>query len=114
MIEQPFPTSQRELVRAARGTATQSAFAKLLGVDRTCLSRYESEKLGAPTHVVNYCLKSVAERVCPGATESSDVQQALMHARRAVDTLERAAKTETRRPVRRRAKSAKKKSASKA
>jgi DNA-binding XRE family transcriptional regulator len=114
MVEQLFPTSQRELVRAARGTATQAAFAKLLGVDRTCLSRYESEKLGAPTHVLNYCLKSVAERVRPGAAESSDVQQALTHARRAVDTLERAAKTETRRPVRRRAKSAKKKTASKA
>jgi DNA-binding XRE family transcriptional regulator len=103
MIELLFPSSQRELLRAARGTATQAAFAKLLGVDRTCLSRYESEKLGAPTPVLNYCLKSVAETMHPGATASSDVQQALAYARRAVDTLERVAKTETRRPTHKRA-----------
>lgn len=99
MIELPFPTSQRELLLAARGTATQVAFAKLLGVDRTCLSRYESEKLGAPTPVLNYCLKSVAEMMYPGSTASSDVQQALAYARRAVDTLERVTRTESRRPT---------------
>ena len=114
MVEHLFPTSQRELLRAARGTETQAAFAKLIGVDRTCLSRYESEKLGAPTSVLNYCLKSVAERTRPGVAESSDVQQALVHARRAVDTLERAAMTETRRPADRRSKPAKKKSGHKA
>jgi len=102
MIELPFPSSQRELLRAARGSATQAAFAKALGVDRTCLSRYESEKLGAPTSVLNYCLKSVAETMYPGAIASSDVQQALTYARRAVDTLERVAKTEVRRPTRKR------------
>lgn len=55
-----FPTSQGELIKRARGEKTQSAFAKELGVDRTCLSRYESEKLGASTKVLNYCLRAIA------------------------------------------------------
>lgn len=57
----PFPTSQRELIRAARANSTQSEFARSLGVDRSCLSRYENEALGAPTSVINACLRKVAQ-----------------------------------------------------
>lgn len=56
-----FPTSQRELIRAARANSTQSEFARSLGVDRSCLSRYENEALGAPTSVINACLRKVAQ-----------------------------------------------------
>lgn len=56
----PFPTSQGELIRAARADSTQTEFARTLGVDRSCLSRYESEALGAPTSVINACLRKVA------------------------------------------------------
>lgn len=88
MIEDHFPASQRELLKAARGADTQAAFAKKLGVDRTSLSRYESEQIGAPTGVLNYCLKAVANQLQTGQT--SAVQRALMLVRRAADTLERA------------------------
>ena len=93
-----FPTSQRELLIAARGASTQAEFAKRLGVDRSCLSRYESEQLGAPTSVLNYCLKAVAE-LYSGAEGATAVQQALAHVRRAADTLEQAAKSESHRPA---------------
>ncbi|BDU18098.1 transcriptional regulator [Lysobacter auxotrophicus] len=91
-----FPTSQRELLIAARGGATQAEFAKRLGVDRSCLSRYETEQLGAPTSVLNYCLKAVAE-LHLGVENGSGVQLALAHVRRAADTLEQAAKNEAQR-----------------
>jgi len=93
-----FPTSQRELLIAARGTATQAEFAKRLSVDRSCLSRYEREQLGAPTSVLNYCLKVVAE-LHTGVEGASIVQQALTHVLRAADTLEQAAKSEKHRPA---------------
>lgn len=89
MIKQ-FPTSQGELIKLARGEKAQSTFAKELGVDRTCLSRYESEKLGAPTKVLNYCLRAIAAHISPGAEEDQPVQQALAQIRQAVDFLERA------------------------
>jgi len=88
-----FPTSQGELIKFARGEKAQSAFAKELGVDRTCLSRYESEKLGAPTKVLNYCLRAIAAHMGPSA-DGQPLQQALDHVRQAVDFLERAAKSQ--------------------
>lgn len=97
-----FPTSQRDLLIAARGTATQAEFAKRLGVDRSCLSRYEREQLGAPTSVLNYCLKAVAE-LHLDVENGSGVQLALAHVRRAADTLEQAAKNEAHHPGTRRA-----------
>lgn len=96
-----LPTSQRELLIAARGPSTQADFAKRLGVNRSCLSRYESEQLGAPTSVLNYCLKAVAE-LHSGVEGASIVQQALTHVRRAADTLEQAAKSEPHRRANRR------------
>lgn len=67
------------------------AFARVLNVDRTCLSRYESEKLGAPTRVINYCLARVAAL---GGSDSpaSDIDRALLLAKEAVQSLERVQK----------------------
>lgn len=89
-----FPTSQGELIKLARGAKAQSTFAKELGVDRTCLSRYESEKLGAPTKVLNYCLRAIAAHLGSGPAEGRPVQQALEHVRQAVDFLERATQSQ--------------------
>lgn len=89
MKEIAFPTSQRELLVTARGQESQAAFAKRLGVDRTCLSRYESERLGAPVAVVNFCLRRISDQLQAG--ESSPIQEALALVRRAADKLERVA-----------------------
>jgi len=91
-----FPTSQGQLLRAARGDATQVEFAKRLGVDRSCLSRYESEALGAPTSVINACLQSLAARVGSPTSASSPIEAALAHARQAVAALESATKAKRR------------------
>ena len=85
-----FPRSQRALLRAARAEATQAAFAKMLGVDRSCLSRYESEALGAPTSVLNHCLNVIAQRAAEGAAPVNDVQRALRYAQQVVVALEAA------------------------
>lgn len=89
-----LPTSQGELIKLARGERTQAAFAKELGVDRTCMSRYESEKLGAPTKVLNHCLRAIAAHVGASAEKERPVQQALDHVRQAVDFLERATQSQ--------------------
>lgn len=85
----PYPTTQGDLIRAARGELSQVAFAKLVKVDRSCLCRYEKEDLGAPTRLLNYCLQVVATQLSGVAsTPSSRAQRALAHARQAVDELE--------------------------
>ena len=89
-MAQQFPTSQGELIKRARGEKAQSEFAKELGVDRTCLSRYESEKLGAPTRVLNYCLRVIAAHAGHSEGGGRPVELALEHVRQAVDFLERA------------------------
>ena len=90
----PFPTSQGELIKRARGQKPQAAFAKELGVDRTCLSRYEREKLGAPTKVLNYCLRAIAAHAGQSDGEVRPVEQALEHVRQAADFLERATRSQ--------------------
>lgn len=82
-----FPKSQRELLIAARGTLSQAKFAAQLGVDRSCLSRYEREELGAPTSVLNYCLAHVARVHAQGHSDSL-VRQALAHLQCATRALE--------------------------
>ncbi len=78
----------------ARGARSQREFAELLCVDKTCLSRYENGKLGAPVAVINQCLALVAQ-VCETQLHSPDVQQAIKHAQLAVTYLgsEASAKT---------------------
>jgi hypothetical protein len=89
-----FPMSQGELIKRARGDKAQAAFAKELGVDRTCLSRYEREKLGAPTKVLNYCLRAIAAHAEQSEGSGHPVAQALEHVRHAVDFLERATQSD--------------------
>lgn len=84
-----YPNSQGELIRTARGSRSQSEFAKLVGCDRSCLSRYEHETLGAPTSVINYCLRSLQEGAAREGGVTSPIQDALAHAREAVAALER-------------------------
>jgi len=87
-----YPVSQSELIRAARAARTKTEFARVLGVDRTCLGRYESEELGAPTKVLNYCLRAIASREPATADAIATVEEALTLAKQTVGLLERAAK----------------------
>lgn len=77
MSTQSFPTRQSELIRQARGPRSQAEFAKLLGVDRSCLSRYEREQLGAPTSVINHCLGAITAQSIPHVAEVDPVRRAL-------------------------------------
>ncbi len=90
MVLRTFPTSQGELIRAARADSTQAAFARLLGVDRSCLSRYESEVLGAPTSVINACLRTIAQQSMDGCSGSSGLDRSLKLARELIAELETA------------------------
>jgi len=90
-----FPTSQADLLRLARGPLTQAEFAKALGVDRSCLSRYESEKLGAPASVISHCLRTIAAAANTGSSGDSMLQKALWSARQTLSTLEELASEAT-------------------
>jgi DNA-binding XRE family transcriptional regulator len=81
-----YPRSQKELLRLARGEATQKEFANRLDVDKSCLSRYEAEKLGAPVRVINDCLQIIAERLTQ--TPGPQFAEALQHAKLTVKLLE--------------------------
>lgn len=83
-----YPTSQGELIRAARGTRTQAQFAALLGCDRSCLSRYERELLGASPSVIGHCLRIVAASMADTKVQPSPHVRALQQARRLVAELE--------------------------
>jgi hypothetical protein len=87
-----FPSSQRELLIAARGQETQTAFARRLGINRSSLSRYESEQLGVPTSVLNFCLEHISTQLQSGSSPA--IRQALLLVRKAAETLERAAHEE--------------------
>ena len=80
--------TQAQLIRAARGSLSQTQFAQVLKVDRSCLSRYENEKLGAPTAVLNHCLRAVAAQLGGASTPEVPVERALRLAREAVAELE--------------------------
>jgi DNA-binding XRE family transcriptional regulator len=96
MPSQHFPTSQGQLIRAARGEYSQAEFARRLGVHRSCLSRYESEALGAPTAVLNVCLRTVAEKLAGGITTSTPLTRALSLALQAVEELKAATRSSAR------------------
>jgi len=83
-----FPNSQAELIKTARGSRSQVEFSKLLGCDRSCLSRYESEALGAPPHVISKCLQLVAASVNAMDQSVRPFDTALAHVRNAVAELE--------------------------
>jgi hypothetical protein len=83
--EIPFPTTQRELLLLARGSVSQDAFARRLGVDRSCLSRYERERLGVPISVLIQCLSLVARE--GRETDASPLERALLHVQQAADAL---------------------------
>lgn len=74
----------------ARGDMTKTAFAKVLNVDRSCLSRYESEQLGAPTSVLNHCLRAIAEQRGEPRVKATPLARALQLTRNAVRELEEA------------------------
>ena len=88
MTQFQYPHTQGELIRRARAGNTQAQFAHQLGVDRTCLSRYESESLGAPTAVINACLRTVANQLNGADSPKSDNAWALEYARKVVHLLE--------------------------
>lgn len=83
-----FPQSQSELIKSARGARSQAEFSRLVGCDRSCLSRYESETLGAPPHVINRCLQIVASLLASAEHPLRPFERALTHARNAVAELE--------------------------
>ena len=83
-----FPSTQKDLIRSVRGELTQADFAKVLGCDRSCLSRYENETLGAPTSVINYCLRTFATGIQKSTDSAWPLEDALKHARLAVAALE--------------------------
>jgi hypothetical protein len=85
-----FPTSQGDLIRMARGDRTKTEFAKVLDVDRSCLSRYESEHLGAPTSVLNHCLRAIAAQQGSAVAKATPLDRALQLTRHAVRELEAA------------------------
>jgi len=85
----PFPLTQGDLIRQARGGMTKSAFANALGVHRSSMTRYESEALGAPPRVVNHCLRAIAARFGATDTPGGTLSKALAHAREAVGLLEK-------------------------
>lgn len=87
-----FPTSQGQLVKASRGDESRASFAEKLGVSRSSLSRYESEKLGVPTRVLNFCLLSISDTSVQEAQRRTPVDRALQLARETVNELESAAK----------------------
>lgn len=83
-----MPKSQSELIRTARGKRSQAEFSKTLGCDRSCLSRYEHETLGAPPQVITKCLQIVASMQQRSDLNGRPVDRALDLARRAVAELE--------------------------
>jgi len=87
-----YPRSQAELVRRARGERTQKEFATLLGVEKSCLSRYESGKLGAPTRVIDACLALIADSMDADMAPTA-VQEALKYSRMVVSLLDSRARS---------------------
>jgi hypothetical protein len=83
-----YPQSQSELIKLARGDRPQVEFARLLGCDRSCLSRYEREVLGAPPHVISKCLQLVATSLAGQHPNWQPFDKALSHVRQAMTELE--------------------------
>jgi hypothetical protein len=82
------PKSQGELIRWARGESSQVEFAAAHRVAKSSLSRYESEKLGAPTRLINDCLRQLAEFLLANPQAADGIKSALENARKTVSVLE--------------------------
>jgi DNA-binding XRE family transcriptional regulator len=82
------PRSQGELIRWARGKSTQAEFAAAHGVNRSSLSRFEAEKAGAPTHLINDCLSLLADFLMTNPDAPDGLKGALDNARKTVTLLE--------------------------
>jgi hypothetical protein len=82
------PRTQGELIRWARGNSTQAEFAVAHRVDKSTLSRYESEKLGAPTRLINDCLSQLADFLMANPGAADGLKGALDNARKTVALLE--------------------------
>jgi len=82
------PKSQGELIRWARGKSTQVEFAAAHKINKSCLSRYESEQLGAPTRLINDCLAQLAEFLITNPRAADGLKGALDNARKTVTLLE--------------------------
>ncbi|KGC80602.1 hypothetical protein DO71_5255 [Burkholderia pseudomallei] len=82
------PRTQGELIRWARGKSTQAEFAAAHGVAKSSLSRYEAEKLGAPTRLINDCLSQLAEFLVANPGAADGIKGALDNARKTVTLLE--------------------------
>ena len=83
-----FPSSQGDLIKRVRSGMTQAEFARVLKVSRSCLSRYESEQLGAPTSVINYCLGAIAAQLSGNSVDGDPVLRALQMSRDVTKQLE--------------------------
>ena len=86
----PFPTSQAELIKMARGSRTKTDFARVLEVGRSGLSRYESEELGAPPRVINHCLRAIAAQLSDGDVNDDPLDRAIQMSRDVTLQLEQA------------------------
>lgn len=82
------PRTQGELIRWARGKSTQAEFAAAHGVNKSSLSRFEAEKAGAPTHLINDCLSQLADFLMANPGTTDGIQSALDNARKTVSVLE--------------------------
>lgn len=82
------PRTQGELIRWARGESTQAEFAAAHGVNKSSLSRFEAEKAGAPTHLINDCLSLLADFLTANPGAADGIKSALDNARKTVTLLE--------------------------
>jgi hypothetical protein len=82
------PRTQGELIRWARGKRTQAEFAAAHGVNKSSLSRFEAEKAGAPTRLINDCLSLFADFLMANPGAADGLKGALDNARKTVTLLE--------------------------
>jgi hypothetical protein len=83
-----LPRTQGELIRWARGKSTQAEFAAAHRVNKSSLSRFEAEKAGAPTHLINDCLSLLADFLAANPGAADGLKGALDNARKTVTLLE--------------------------
>lgn len=93
-----FPIDQRQLIQLARGEMNQADFARLAGVGRTALCKYERQTRGMPLDFLNYCLERVAGQLDAQSIRSKRAKTALAHARHTVNALEALAGDAANRP----------------